>query len=413
MSAPDPRQISPDAVRGRPLLVLIDPAARRSDGESVRIAKDVLCAGAAAKIFLPDGPEEVERALARRGSRRPVVVGDHRALLRTVELLHRKRELADAALSVVPVGGAATVALARALGLPTDAVSAARTALDGAARRRDLLVDESGGVVLGGLRISGGEQMAAGAGAYGAGYGAGAEVGAEVGGCGFTPYEGPYDGPHGGPYDGPYEPQDGGYGAQDGPYEARDGGRPYETRDGGADGAPYGARDGVADGPAGSPAGGAVGSAAGGGGRAGVGPARGPGGFSATAGHQPWWTPAARTARSALTLLSLPGIGLGGSRRRVRPPAQRLRVEADGVLLADLDQPVERVSVSTAAGGGLAEVVVHPRAGAGPLRVRAGAITVSGPDFHYRADTVTRGPVRTRTWTVLTGAWHLMLPRGG
>ncbi|OMI39120.1 hypothetical protein SPAR_12558, partial [Streptomyces sparsogenes DSM 40356] len=161
--------------------MLIDPAARRSDGESVRIAKDVLCAGAAAKICLPEGPEEVERALARRGSRRPVVVGDHRALLRTVELLHRKRELADAALSVVPVGGAATVSLARALGLPTDAVSAARTALDGAAHRRDLLVDESGGVVLGGLRISGGEQMGAGAGAYGAGYGA------EVGGCGFTP----------------------------------------------------------------------------------------------------------------------------------------------------------------------------------------------------------------------------------
>ncbi|MFK4187818.1 hypothetical protein ACI2L4_27995 [Streptomyces sparsogenes] len=404
MSAPDPWQISPDAVRGRSLLVLIDPAARRSDGESVRIAKDVLCAGAAAKICLPDGPEEVERALARRGSRRPVVVGDHRALLRTVELLHRKRELADAALSVVPVGGAATVALARALGLPTDAVSAARTALDGAARRRDLLVDESGGVVLGGLRISGGEQVGAGAGAYGAGYGAGAEVGAEAGGCGLTPYEGPCEGPcegpHGDPYDGPYEPQDGGHGAQDGPYGARDGG---------ADGAPYGDRNGAADGPAG----GAVGSAAGGGGRAGIGPARGPGGFSATAGHQPWWTPAARTARSALTLLSLPGIGLGGSRRRVRPPAQRLRVEADGVLLADLDQPVERVSVSTAAGGGLAEVVVHPRTGAGPVRARAGAITVSGPDFHYRADTVTRGPVRTRTWTVLAGAWHLVLPRGG
>lgn len=412
MSAPDPWQISPDAVRGRSLLVLIDPAARRSDGESVRIAKDVLCAGAAAKICLPDGPEEVERALARRGSRRPVVVGDHRALLRTVELLHRKRELADAALSVVPVGGAATVALARALGLPTDAVSAARTALDGAARRRDLLVDESGGVVLGGLRISGGEQLGAGAGAYGAGYGAGAEVGAEAGGCGFAPYEGPYDGSYDGSYGGPYETQDGGHGAQDGPYGARDGG-PYETRDGGADGAadggPYGARDGAADGPASSHAG----SAAGGGGRAGIGPARGPGGFFATAGHQPWWTPAARTARSALTLLSLPGIGLGGSRRRVRPPAQRLRVEADGVLLADLDEPVERVSVSTAAGGGLAEVVVHPRAGAGPVRARAGAITVSGPDFHYRADTVTRGPVRTRTWTVLTGAWHLMLPRGG
>ncbi|MDX3231231.1 hypothetical protein [Streptomyces sp. ME19-01-6] len=322
MSAPDPWQISPDAVRGRPLLVLIDPTARRTDGESVRIAKDVLCAGAATKICLPEGPEEVERALARRGSRRPVVVGDHRALLRTVELLHRKRELADAALAVVPVGGSATVALARALGLPTDAVSAARTALDGTAHRRDLLVDESGGVVLGGLRISGGEQP----------------------GSGSASGDGSGDGP--------------------------------ASRDGGGTGSSAGGYDG---------------------------------------GHQPWWTPAARTARSALTLLSLPGVGLGGSRRRTRPPGQRLRVEADGVLLADLDRPVERVSVSTATAGrgGLADVVVHPCAGSGPVRARARAVTVSGPDFRYHADTLTRGPVRTRTWTVLTEAWRLMLPRGG
>ena len=55
------------------LLVVIDPVARRTDGESVRIAKDVLSAGAAAKICLPDGPEEFARALARRGHRRPVV----------------------------------------------------------------------------------------------------------------------------------------------------------------------------------------------------------------------------------------------------------------------------------------------------------------------------------------------------
>lgn len=355
MSAPDPWQIPPDAVRGRPLLVLIDPTARRTDGESVRIAKDVLCAGAAAKICLPDGPDEVERALARRGSRRPVVVGDHRALLRTVELLHRKRQLADAALSMVPVGGSATLALARALGLPTDAVSAARTALDGSAHRRDLLVDESGGVVLGGLRISGEDATA---------YGAGA--GAEVGGCGFAPY--------------------------DAAYEAQN----REAQDEAQDGAPDGDSGLDGDGPDGKRPGRDL-------------------GHGAPGGHQPWWTPAARTARSALTLLSLPGgIGLGGSRRRVRPPAQRLRVEADGVLLADLDRPVDRVSVSTGtAGGGLAEVVIHARAGAGPVRARARAITVSGPDFRYRADTLARGPVRSRTWTVLTEAWDLMLPRGG
>ncbi|MFC5214437.1 diacylglycerol kinase family protein [Streptomyces coerulescens] len=133
------------------LLVVIDPIARRTDGESVRIAKDVLSAGAVTKVCLPEGPDEFARALARRGARRPVVVGDDGALTRAVALLHRQRQLAECALSVVPVGGA--LSLAGSLGVPTGAVAAARAVLDGVERRLDLLVDDSDGVVLGGLRI--------------------------------------------------------------------------------------------------------------------------------------------------------------------------------------------------------------------------------------------------------------------
>jgi hypothetical protein len=132
------------------LLVIIDPSARQADGEAVRIAKDVLSAGAAAKMCLPEGPEEFARALGRRGSRRPVVIGDDRALVRAVTLLHRQRELAGCALSVVPVG---ETALAESLGVPRGAVAAARAVLDGAERRLDLLVDDSDGVVLGALGI--------------------------------------------------------------------------------------------------------------------------------------------------------------------------------------------------------------------------------------------------------------------
>ncbi|MDX2679379.1 diacylglycerol kinase family protein [Streptomyces soliscabiei] len=134
------------------LLVIIDPVARSMDGESVRIAKDVLSAGAAsAKVCLPEDPEEFARVLSRRGSRRPVVVGDDRALNRAVALLHRQRALAECVLSVVPVG--ASLSVAHALGVPTGAVAAARAALDGAERRLDVLVDDSDGVVLGALRI--------------------------------------------------------------------------------------------------------------------------------------------------------------------------------------------------------------------------------------------------------------------
>ncbi|MER5768023.1 diacylglycerol kinase [Streptomyces sp. NPDC001985] len=257
------------------LLVVIDPVARRSDGESVRIAKDVLCGGSEAKICLPEGPEEFARALARRGSRRPVVVGDDRALLRAVALLHRDRWLGDGALALVPVGP--VVELAHSLGVPRGAVAAARAVLDGAVRRLDLLVDESDGVVVGDLTI-------------------------------------------------PHAPVSGG--------------------------------------------------------AAGV------------------WGACRLLVRS----LARPAPAVLPAARSHR---HRLRVEADGVLLADLDREVEGVTVRAV--GGRAEVVVRP-GGAERLTAKALSVTVSGPDFRYRADTLITGPVRTRTWTLRAGAWGLTLP---
>jgi len=258
-----------------PLLVLIDPLARRADGESVRIAKDVLCAGApGVKVSLPDGPEELARALARRGRRHPVVIGDDRSLLRAVRLLHLERELPHCGLSVVPVGRPGAVALAASLGVPLDAVRAARAVLEGVEQRFDLLIDDSGGVVLGALRIP-----------------------------------------------------------------------PVRER-------PERAARGALD-----------------------------------------------RCRSLVRTLALPAPGA---------EAPRLRVEADGVLLADLDHPVERVSL--APGGGLADVVVRQRSVPEPVRVRARTVTVSGPHFRYRADAVVSGPVHTRTWTAHPSALRLTVP---
>lgn len=268
------------------LLVVIDPVARRMDGESVRIAKDVLSAGSHAKICLPDGPEEFARALSRRGGRRPVVVGDDRALRRAVTVLHREREPAGNALSLIPVGAAAALELAHSLGVPMGAVAAARTALDGVARRLDLLVDDSDGVVLGALRI-----------------------------------------------------------------------------------------------PALS---------------------RAPGTEAPHTGVTAVWD----TCRSLVRTLVHPAPAAPTA----PPLTHRLRIEADGVLLNDLDRPVESVTVTSGCGDdGLAEVTIHsPDDGA--VTTEAKAVTVSGADFRYRADIQVGGPVRTRTWTVRAGAWGLILP---
>ncbi|MEU4090800.1 diacylglycerol kinase [Streptomyces sp. NPDC026673] len=259
--------------------MVIDPAARIMDGESVRIAKDVLCGGASSvKIALPESEEEAVRVLKHRGRRRPVVVGDDAALLRTVRALHAARGLGEAVVGLVPVGRRTGLALA--LGVPGGAVSAARAVLDGAERELDLLLDDSGGIVLGALRIN-----------------------------------------------------------------------------------------------------------------------------SATPA---WWVPVERRARSLARTLSLnghtPHLGLG------LRGGQRLRIEADGMVLADLDDCVEEVSVSTAAPG-LAEVLVR-REGAAPAGpVHARTVTVSGRDFRYTADAALAGPVRRRTWTVMPAAWRLTVPR--
>lgn len=286
------------------LLVLVDPVARRLDGESVRIAKDVLSAGAAAKICLPDSQEEFARALARRGHRQPVIVGDDRALVRAVGLLHRERALSEGAVSLIPVGQAGSLVLALQLGVPLSAVSAARAVLDGAVGLRDLLVDDSDGVVLGGI--------------------------------GIPP----------------------------------------------------------------PPVGRASGSRS------------GPGGVPRPAGPSVWsaYRSLVRTfVRPPLVASGGPGAG------------HRLRVEADGVVLADVDRMVEDLTVSAREGDGLADVLVRTGGGVGSdvgegagagsvVRARAATVTVSGADFRYRSDVGITGPVRRRTWTLRPAAWALTLP---
>ncbi|NGO72205.1 diacylglycerol kinase [Streptomyces boncukensis] len=275
------------------LLVVVDPVARVTDGESARIARDVLCAGApGAKVCWPRDRQEAARALARRGARRPVLVGDDRALLGAVHQLHRERDPYGPELAAVPVGSPAAVTVLRGLGVPGDVVAAARAVLAGAERPRDLLVDDGDGVVLGGLRIP-------------------------------APGAGP------------------------------------------------------------PPAAGAVGT--------------GPG----SAARTPWRRVRRSLARVARAVEPVPDAPRA-------PLPQRLRVEADGELLADPDRPVAEVAVRTGPdGAGLAEVTVRPGRTAW-----ARTVTVSGGPFRFAADAAVGGPVRARTWTVHPAAWRLVLPAG-
>lgn len=127
----------------------------------------------------------------------------------------------------------------------------------------------------------------------------------------------------------------------------------------------------------------------------------------------------------------------------VSSPGWRLRVEADGDLLVDLDQRVLMVGLGlgTSIGGGsplaptasmddgLVDVVIswavgplarlayamHLRRGAHLHRpdvrlIRAKQVVVSGQPFPYNADGEIRGPIRRREWMVLLDAWRLFVP---
>lgn len=362
--------MSSERTAGQPLLVVIAPTARRVDGESVRIARDVLCGGAAVKVAVPESPAELDRVLAHRGRKRPVVIGDDRALHLVVQTLHRQRELAADPLGLVPVGGTATVALARALGIPTEPVAAARAVLAGYERSLDLLVDDSGGVVLGGLCIPGRSTAHPGGRDDGAPTaaprpGTRSAAGRTAGRTGRT---------------------EGRTGADRAPHQPRPDGDPTPCSPSAKSPAVEQTATPL---PRGTPG--------------------------------PWWsllTPSGlgRTARTLVRAVRPGALALPGA------PGHRLRVEADGTLLADVDHPVRLVTVRLAAldsatadpvQGGVEVLVRPPSADGDTLRVRAQTLTVAGRGFSYEADSELAGPVRTRTWTVRPAAWRLTVPRTG
>lgn len=386
VSAPDPT--------GRSLLVLIDPAARRADGEAVRIARDVLSAAAATKICLPETAPELARALARRGARRPVVIGDDRAFLRVVSELSRQETLADAPLSLVPVGTART--LAATLGVPTGTVDAARTVLDGEERRLGLLVDDGGGVVLDALRLpaeGAGPPAAEGRnGAPGArpdgGPGGGGQAGGGADGVGPAGGGPAGGGPAAGGLAGLTQRVGAGAGAAARRWTPAAGLRALAAR--------------------------AVGQ------RNGTGPGAVPGAVPAQPRRAPEPVPQPGVVTEWGAEDATGGWESGGAEPYTPEPADdatdadpqepgfRLRVEADGVLLADLDGPAAQVRVVTDPTSGLAQVVIRPRGPGDPLHAEARSVRVWGSDFRYRADALLSPPVRQRTWTAHPNAWRLI-----
>lgn len=139
-----------------PLLVITHAEAGTPHAESLEAALDVLRAGASIEVATTANPGELDGVLHRAGSRRIVVAGGDGSLHAVIRALHRRRELVDKVLGVIPLGTGND--FARGVGLPLDPADAAYVVLSGQVRPVDLLVDEVGEIVVNSVHVGAGAQ---------------------------------------------------------------------------------------------------------------------------------------------------------------------------------------------------------------------------------------------------------------
>lgn len=139
-----------------PLVVIANSAAGSTDQESLTTALSVLRRAASVELCNTARPDELDGVLHRAGSRRIVIAGGDGSLHAVLTALHRRNELKDAVVGLLPLGTGND--FARAVGIPLDPEEAARTLLLGEPRPMDLILDEVGGIVVNGVHVGAGAE---------------------------------------------------------------------------------------------------------------------------------------------------------------------------------------------------------------------------------------------------------------
>ena len=122
-----------------------------SDEDNLTEALTVLRAATDVEVSATSHPGELDGVLHRRGGRRIVVAGGDGSLHAVVAALHRRNELGDVVLGLIPLGTGND--FARGAGIPLEPQKAARLALEGQVRPVDLIVDEVGSIVVNNVHI--------------------------------------------------------------------------------------------------------------------------------------------------------------------------------------------------------------------------------------------------------------------
>ncbi|HSE69435.1 MAG TPA: diacylglycerol kinase family protein [Nocardioidaceae bacterium] len=139
-----------------PLLLITNAEAGTTDAENIQKALSVLREAGDVEVCSTSNPGELDGVLHRRGGRRVVVAGGDGSLHAVVAALHRRQELSEVILGLIPLGTGND--FARGANIPLDPEEAARLVVKGNVRRVDLLVDCVGQVVVNNVHIGVGAQ---------------------------------------------------------------------------------------------------------------------------------------------------------------------------------------------------------------------------------------------------------------
>jgi YegS/Rv2252/BmrU family lipid kinase len=139
-----------------PLLVIKNSDAGTADDETLERGLAVLREATSVEVAATSDPGELNGVLHRAGSRTIVVAGGDGSMHAVISALHRRHELADRTVALLPLGTGND--FARGNDIPLDIEEAARVVLEGTARPVDLIVDEVGEVVVNNVHAGAGAQ---------------------------------------------------------------------------------------------------------------------------------------------------------------------------------------------------------------------------------------------------------------
>ncbi|MCW2835514.1 MAG: diacylglycerol kinase [Nocardioides sp.] len=138
------------------MLVITNSDAGTADEETLKSALSILRRTVSIEVAATSNPGELDGVLHRAGSRRIVVAGGDGSLHAVVSALHRRNELTGKTLALLPLGTGND--FARGTDIPLGIEDAARLVLEGQARPVDLIVDETGEIVVNNVHVGAGAQ---------------------------------------------------------------------------------------------------------------------------------------------------------------------------------------------------------------------------------------------------------------